>query len=94
MIFWGRDQVTQLSELRLPGHLVEQFDQIEICRVRSKSFLQGQEYGGFEHESVVDGDHSHSLLTIPAWFTSPSDTRVHNVIRHKEEGLEEFGEPS
>ena len=62
--------------------------------MRLEVFLEEGIDGGLEHECVVDSYHSNLRLTVPAWCASASDAAVHNVIRHKEESLQELGHPS
>jgi hypothetical protein len=73
---------------------MEQLNQIEVRRVRAKVLLEDQIYGGFEHEGVIDSNHAHAGLTVPARFSSSSDTRVHDIIADKKEGLQEFRQPA
>lgn len=50
-------------------------------------FLEEVVDGSFEHECIVDGDHSDVGLSVPAWLTATSDAAVHDIVRDEEEGL-------
>lgn len=88
------DQVAQLAQLRLPGDLVEQLHEVNVGRVRAELLLQDVVDRGLEHEGVVDRNHAHSLLPVPAGLTTARDRAVHDVVRDQEEGLQELRQPA
>ena len=73
---------------------MEQLNQVEICRMWSEVLLENEVDGRLEHEGIVDCNHAHARLPVPARLSSPCDTRVHNVVADEKEGLQEFGQPS
>lgn len=73
---------------------MEQLNQVYVCRVRAEVFLEESVDGRFEHEGIVDSNHSDLRLTIPTWLSSTSDAGVHNIVGNEEESLEKLGHPS
>ena len=57
-------------------------------------FFEEDVDAGFEHESVVDGDHADGGLFVPAGLAAAGYAAVHYVVGDEEEGLEELGEPA
>ena len=94
VVFGRREQVTELADLRLEGGGVEEVDDVGVVGVGAEVFLQEDVDGHFEHEGVVDGDHAHALLAVPARLAPARYGRVHDVVRDQEEGLEQLGEPA
>lgn len=94
IVLRGSDQVTKLTQLSLPGGLVEELDQVNVGGVGAEALLEDEVDGCFEHEGIVDGNETNTLLAVPAGLTTTGDGAVHNVIAHQEEGLEKLGEPT
>lgn len=90
----GSDQVTKLTQLSLPGGLVEELDQVNVGGVRAEALLEDKVDGGFQHEGIVDGNEADALLAVPAGLTTAGDGAVHNIITHQEESLQKLGEPT
>jgi len=55
--------------------------------VSAEVFFEERIDGGFQHESIVDGDHADLRLTVPARGAATSDAAVHDIVGDKEEGL-------
>lgn len=94
MVLGGGDQIAELTELGLPGGLVEELDEIDVGGVGAEALLQDEVDGRLQHESVVDGDKADTLLAVPAGLATASDRAVHNIIADQEESLEQLGEPA
>lgn len=88
------DQIAQLAQLRLPGDLVEELNEVNVGGVRAEPRLQDVVDGGLEHEGVVDRDHSHSLVSVPAGLATARDRAIHHVVADQEEGLQELRQPA
>lgn len=94
IVLGGGDQITELTELGLPGGLVEELDQVDIGGVGAEALLQDEVDGRLQHESVVDRDKADTLVAVPAGLATASDGAVHNVIADQEESLEQLSEPA
>lgn len=94
LVFGGGDQVAQLAQFGLPGDLVEQLEEIDVGGVRAEVLLQDDIDSGLEHEGVVDGNHAHSVVAVPAGLTTTGDGAIHHVIADQEESLKQLGEPA
>ena len=88
------NQVAQLAQFRLPGDLVEKFEEVDVGRVRAEVLLEDHIDSGLEHEGVVDGDQTDSVLAVPAGLATTGDGAVHNVIADQEESLKQLSEPA
>lgn len=62
--------------------------------MRAEVLLEERVDGRLEHEGVVDRDHADVWLAVPAGRAAASDTAVHDIVRYKEESLQELGHPS
>lgn len=94
IVLWGGDQVAQLTQLGLPGGLMEELHKVDVRGVRTEMFLENDVDTGFQHESVVDCDHAHALLAVPTGLATSSDGAVHDVVTNEEEGLQKLREPA
>ena len=94
LVLRGRDQIALLTQLRLPGNLVEQFQKVHVRWVRTEVLLQDHIDSGLEHESVVDGNQSHPIMAVPAGLATTSDRSVHHVVTNQEKRLQKLCEPS
>lgn len=94
LVFGGRDQITQLAQFRLPGNLVEQLEEVDVCRVRAEMLLEDNIDSGLEHKGIVDGNQTDTLLTVPTGLATTSDGAVHHVITDQEESLQQLCEPA
>lgn len=93
-VFGGRDKIAQLAQFRLPGSLVEQLEEVDVCRVRAEMLLEDDIDTGLEHKGIVDGNQTDTLLTVPTGLATTSDGAVHHVITDQEESLEQLREPA
>lgn len=94
LVFGGGNQIAQLAQLGLPGDLVEQLDKVDVGGVGAEVLLQDDIDSGLEHEGIVDSDHAHSVLAVPAGLTTAGDGAVHHVIADQEESLEQLSKPA
>ena len=94
VVFGGGEEVALLADFGLEGRFVEELEEVDVGRVRLEMLFQQHVDGGFEHEGVVDGDHAHGGLAVPAGSATARHAGVHYVVRYQEEGLQEFGEPA
>lgn len=94
MILGSREQIARLPEFGLEGDIVEEFEDVDIVLLLLEVLLEQQVYGAFEHEGIVDCNHSHLGHEIPARAAPTSLGAVHDVVGHEEEGLEQLDEPA
>jgi len=73
---------------------MEQLEEINVGGVRAEVLLQDDIDSGLEHEGVVDGDHAHSVVAVPAGLTTTGDGAVHHVIADQKESLKQLREPA
>ena len=66
---------------------MEEFEEVDVRRVRAEVLFEEDVDGGFEHERVVDGDSAHVGKAEPAWLATAGVGRVHDIVRDEEEGL-------
>lgn len=90
----GGEKIAKLSHLGLECDLVEELDEVNVGGVRAEELLQERVDACLEHEGVVDGDHTDTLLAVPAGLATTGDGRVHNIIGHQEESLQQLGHPT
>lgn len=69
-------------------YIVESVNQIQITRLRAKVLLEGLEDEGLEQERIVDGNHLHIGLAIPARLSATRNGLVHDIVGHQEKRLE------
>ena len=93
VVFRGGDEVAELAQFCLEGDFVEELDEVDVRGVRAEVLLQDEVDGGLEHECVVDRDHAHTVLPVPAGLPAAGYRAVHDVVADEEEGLQELGEP-
>jgi hypothetical protein len=94
IVLGGGDQIAKLTQLGLPSGLVEELDEVDVGGVGLEALLEDEVDGRLEHESVVDGNETDTLLAVPAGLATASDRAVHNIIANEEESLEQLGEPA
>jgi len=94
VVLRGGDQIAQLTQLGLPGSLVEELDDVDIRRVGAEALLQNHVDGRFKHEGIVDGDQTDTLLTVPARQTTAGNRAIHQVVADQEESLQQLSEPA
>jgi hypothetical protein len=94
VVFWGGQEVAQLAALGLEGDFVEELDHVEIALFLAEVLLQEHVDGRLEHEGVVDGDHADLGGEVPAGAAAARLGRVHDVVGHEEEGLQQLDHPS
>lgn len=93
VVLRGGDQIAELTQLSLPGDLMEELDDVDVGGVGAEALLEDEVDGPLEHEGVVDGDQADTLVAVPAGQTTAGDGAIHEVIADEEESLEELGEP-
>lgn len=94
LVLGGSEQIAQLSQLGLPGGLVEELNEVDVGGVGAEELLEKGIDGGLEDKGVVNGDHANTLLAVPAGLATAGDAAVHDVVRHQEESLEQLSHPS
>lgn len=94
IVLRGGDQIAQLAQLRLPGGLVEQFNEIDVGGVRAEVLFENHVDAGLEHEGVVDGDQADAGLSVPARLATAGHRAVHDIVTDEEESLEQLGQPA
>lgn len=94
VVLRGGDQIAQLTQLGLPGSLVEELDNVDIGRVGAEALLQDEVDGRLEHEGIIDGDQVDTLMAIPTGLAATGNGAVHKIIADEEESLEELSEPA
>lgn len=94
LVLRGGQQVAELAHLGLEGSLMEELKKVNIGRVGAEELLEESVDDGLEHESIVDGDHTNTILAVPAGLATAGDAAVHNVVGDEEEGLEELSHPA
>lgn len=67
---------------------MEKFNEIDVVVGIAEVLLQEVVDAGFKQESVVDSNHTNTILAEPAWLTTTSDGGIHNIIRDQKEGLQ------
>ena len=88
------EQIAQLSQLGLPGGLVEELNEVDVGGVGAEELLEKDIDGGLEDKRVVDGNHANTLLAVPAGLATAGDAAVHDVVGHQEESLKQLSHPS
>lgn len=73
---------------------MEELDDIDVGGVRAEALLQDEVDSPLQHEGVVDGDQTNTLVTVPAGQATTGNGTVHKIIADQEEGLEQLGEPA
>lgn len=79
----GGDEIDKLSQLRLKGDIVEEFEKIAVVRILPEVLLEQIVNGSLEHERVVDGNVSDGLDLVPARLTAASNGLIHHVVGHE-----------
>lgn len=73
---------------------MEQLDEIEVALVLAEVLFEQDVDAALEHESVVDGNHANLGHEVPAGRATARLGRVHDVVRNKEEGLQQLNHPA
>lgn len=94
LVLGGGEQIAQLAHLRLQCSLMEELNQVYVGRVRTEKLLEQSVDDALKHEGVVDSNHTNTFLAVPAGLATASDAAVHNVVRDKEESLQELSHPT
>lgn len=94
VVLGGGDEVTKLTQLSLPGGLVEELDDVNVGGVRAETLLEDEVDSRLQHEGVVDGDLADTFMTVPAGFATTGDRGVHHIITDQEESLEQLSHPA
>lgn len=94
VVLRGGDEVTKLTQLGLPGGLVEELDHVNVGGVRAEALLEDEVDTRLQHESVVDSDQTDTLVAVPAGLATAGDGGVHHVVADQEESLEQLSHPT
>lgn len=67
---------------------MENLNEVDVVRLALEVVFQKNVDGSFQHERVVDSDHSNLGDTVPTWLATASDGIIHHVVSDKEVSLE------
>lgn len=90
MVFGGSNQVDELSDFSLMTRLVEEFDDVDVIVLLSEMILDEMVNRSLEQERIIYRDKTDFGLLVPAWLSSASDRRVHDIVGNEEERLQLF----
>lgn len=94
VVLGGGDQITKLTQLGLPGGLVEELNEVNVGGVGTEALLEDEVDSRLQHESIVDRNQADLLLAVPARLTTTGDRAVHDIIAYQEESLEKLSKPA
>ena len=89
----GGEQIRQLACGGIERHLMEEVHELRIVLTAGEVLGEQPVDERVQHERIVDGDHTHTLVAVPARLPTPRDGVVHDVVRHQEHALQPLHAP-